>query len=77
MIKKKLLAAKTGEKAKPMWGSAPYQVRARRALPLLVESAKSRRTVSYTDFAHRLRMGNPRNVNFVLGSVGVSLEYLS
>jgi putative restriction endonuclease len=67
----------TAEKAHPMWGEELYQRRARRAFPLLVRLANSRRTITYGDLARRLRMPHARNLNFVLGSIGASLTALS
>jgi hypothetical protein len=46
----------TTEKAKTIAGDELYQKRAREALPLLVEYAKSNDTVSYSVFAHRMGM---------------------
>ena len=64
------------EKAKPIGGNADYQQRARRALPMLVDCARARKTISYKDLARRLQMPNPRNLNYVLGSVGITLVHL-
>lgn len=66
-----------GEKAQPMWGNALYQKRARKALPLLVKLASTRATATYTEIAKQLKMASARNLNYVLGSVGASLEELS
>lgn len=67
----------TGRKAKPFTdGDKPYQQRARAALPLLVRQAKAQRTIFYADLAKELGMPNPRNLNFVLGSVGRTLQRL-
>ena len=68
----------TGRKAKPFTqGDNLYQQRARAALPLLVRQAKAQKTIFYADLATELGMANPRNLNFVLGSVGRTLQHLS
>jgi hypothetical protein len=41
-----------------------------------VRQAKAQRTIFYADLAEELGMSNPRNLNFVLGSVGQSLVQL-
>ena len=69
--------AETGQIANPIFGEKLYQQRARLALPLLVRQAEVRRTVYYSDLAGELDMPNPRNLNYVLGSIGQSLIDLS
>jgi hypothetical protein len=54
-----------------------YKTRARDALPLLVRHAKAARPAIYSDLAAELGMPNPRNLNYVLGEVGNSLQALS
>lgn len=66
----------TARKAKPFDGDKLYQQRARAALPLLVRQAKVQQTIYYANLAEELRIPNPRNLNFVLGSVGRSLVRL-
>ncbi len=66
----------TGEKAEPFFGDKLYQQRARAALPLLVRQAKAQQTIYYSDLAEELGIPNPRNLNYVLGSVGVTLIQL-
>lgn len=67
----------TGRKAKPFTlGDELYQQRARLALPMLVRQAKAQKTIFYADLAAELGMRNPRNLNFVLGSVGRTLQRL-
>ncbi|MEZ5631573.1 MAG: hypothetical protein R3F09_12830 [Burkholderiaceae bacterium] len=61
----------------PMAGDKLYQVRARNALPLLVRQAEAKNTITYSDLASELEMPNPRNLNYVLGSVGRTIEGLS
>lgn len=50
---------------------------ARAALPLLVRQAEAAVPIVYSDLAEELGMPNPRNLNFVLGRIGQSLELLS
>ncbi|MDD2917358.1 hypothetical protein [Rhodoferax sp.] len=63
--------------SEPISGDKAYQVRARAALPLLVRQAKAGAPVFYSSLAEELGMPNPRNLNYVLGSIGQSLERLS
>lgn len=63
--------------SEPISGNKAYQVRARAALPLLVRQAEAGAPVFYSDLAEELGMPNPRNLNYVLGSIGQSLELLS
>lgn len=60
-----------------MLGDKLYQQRARQALPILVRQAYSRKPIFYENLAAELGMPNPRNLNWVLGSVGVSLNELA
>jgi hypothetical protein len=57
-------------------GDKLYQVRARQALPLLVRQAFAQAPVYYEGLAEELGMPNARNLNFVLGSVGTTLQQL-
>lgn len=55
-------------------GNKDYQIQARRALPILVRQARQAQTaLYYEDLAAELGMPNPRNLNYVLGSVGQTL----
>lgn len=67
----------TAKISEPISGDKAYQVRARAALPLLVRQAQAGVPVFYSDLAEELGMPNPRNLNYVLGSIGQSLERLS
>ncbi len=67
----------TAKISEPISGDKAYQVRARAALPLLVRQAQAGVPVFYSDLAEELGMTNPRNLNYVLGSIGQSLERLS
>ena len=67
----------TAKIAGPIDGEKLYQERARVALPLLVRQAEAGVPIVYSDFATELKMSNPRNLNYVLGSIGVSLQRLS
>ena len=58
-------------------GHKLYQKRARSALPILVRQAKAMQPLTYKDLAHELGMPNPRNLNYVLGSIGNSLVALA
>lgn len=63
--------------SEPISGDKAYQVRARAALPLLVRQAEAGAPVFYSHLAEELGMPNPRNLNYVLGSIGQTLERLS
>ncbi|NOY73142.1 MAG: hypothetical protein GXP14_12360 [Gammaproteobacteria bacterium] len=67
----------TAEIAEPLSGDKLYQQRARKALPLLVRQARASTPITYEDLAHELNMPNPRNLNYVLGSIGQTLLNLS
>lgn len=67
----------TPKVAQPIAGDKLYQVRAREAFPLLVRQARAWTLIYYSDLARELRMPNPRNLNYVLGSIGNALEGLS
>jgi len=58
-------------------GDKTYQLRARRALPILVRQAHAKKPMTYSALALELGMSNPRVLSHVLGSIGVSLEKLS
>jgi len=60
--------------AQPFPGPKLYQQRAEQALPILVRQAHSQRDITYEDLAREMGMANPRNLNFVLGSVGFTLR---
>jgi len=67
----------TGEIAKSIEGEKLYQERARKALPLLVRQALANQPIFYSDLANELEMPNPRNLNYVLGSIGQTLQEIS
>ncbi|MCA9734602.1 hypothetical protein KC799_20885 [candidate division KSB1 bacterium] len=67
----------TGEVAKTIEGEKLYQERARKAFPILVRQALANQPIFYSDLAHELDMPNPRNLNFVLGSIGHTLQNVS
>lgn len=67
------MGRKTGNVAQNMHGEKLYQQRARQALPILVRQAYSGNPLYYEQLADELGMPNPRNLNFVLGSVGQTL----
>lgn len=47
------------------------------ALPILVRQALSRKPINYSKLASELEMPNPRNLDYVLGSVGSALNNIS
>lgn len=67
----------TAKIAKPISGNKPYQERARAALPIIVRQAHAHSPIFYSDLATELGMPNPRNLNFVLGSIGQTVKGLS
>jgi hypothetical protein len=67
----------TAQIAQPISGNKLYQKRARLALPLLVRQAQVGEPIYYADLAAELDMPNPRNLNYVLGSIGQALNGLS
>src|SRR5690606_5428016 len=67
----------TAENAEPLSGDKLYQQRARKALPILVRQALACTPITYEDLADELAMPNPRNLNYVLGSIGTALGNLS
>lgn len=67
----------TANVAQSISGDKLYQERARRALPLLVRQAQAHAKIYYSDLALELGMPNPRNLNYVLGSIGQALQLLS
>ncbi len=67
----------TSEVAKFIEGEKLYQERARRALPLLVRQALASQPIFYSDLANELEMPNPRNLNYVLFSIGQTLQEIS
>ena len=67
----------TAKIVEPMSGDKLYQVRARAALPLLVRQAEAGIPIFYSNLAEELGIPNPRNLNFVLGSIGQTMERLS
>ncbi len=67
----------TAEIAAPLGGDKLYQERARAALPLLVRQAIAAKPIFYSALADELGMPNPRNLNYVLGSIGQAMVRLS
>ncbi len=63
--------------SEPISGDKLYRVRARLALPLLVRQAQAHAPIFYSDLAEELGMLNSRNLNYVLGSIGQSMQLLS
>lgn len=67
------MSKETGESSAGIDGDKLYQKRGRKALPVLVRQALSGAPIFYEELADELAMSNPRNLNYVLGSVGQSL----
>jgi hypothetical protein len=67
----------TAATAQSIAGDKPYQKRARAALPLLVRQAYAGSPLRYGELAAELGMPNPRNLNYVLGSIGQAIKNLS
>jgi hypothetical protein len=58
----------------PIHGPKVYQERARRTLPILVRQAEARKPIYYSDLAAEVGISNPRNLNYVLGCIGETLQ---
>jgi hypothetical protein len=71
------MPSETPEIAQSIEGDKLYQERAKRAFPLLVRQALSHQPIFYESLAEELEMPNPRSLNFVLGSIGKTIEKLS
>ncbi|WP_412474178.1 hypothetical protein [Halobacteriovorax sp. YZS-1-1] len=67
----------TANVALSLSGDKLYQQRAREALPILVRQAKAGASILYSDLAEEMGMPNPRNLNYVLGSIGQTMKELS
>jgi hypothetical protein len=67
----------TAKIAEPISGNKLYQQRARAALPILVRQAQVGTPILYSELASELGMPNPRNLNYVLGSIGQALKGLA
>jgi len=67
----------TAKVSETLWGEKLYQIRARKALPILVRQALVGQTIFYSELAKELGMENARNLNYVLGSIGSTLIELS
>lgn len=67
----------TAKTAGTLFGPKLYQMRAQKALPVLVRQAIAHKPIYYIDLAEELYMPNPRNLNYVLGCIGETLQDLS
>ncbi len=67
----------TAKISAPMMGKKLYQKRAQSAFPILVRQAEAGSPIFYSDLADELEMPNPRNLNYVLGSIGQTMKNLS
>ncbi|MBU0484541.1 MAG: hypothetical protein KKB30_08525 [Proteobacteria bacterium] len=63
--------------AEPLTGNKLYQQRARLAIPVLIRQAQAEQPITYEDLARELEIPNPRNLNYVLGSIGNALNNLA
>lgn len=68
---------KTSAVARDFHGAKLYQQRARQVLPILVRQAEARQPVFYEALAQEVGMPNPRNLNYVLGCIGRTLNELA
>lgn len=65
----------TATKADDMYSSdKDYVIIAKKVLPILVRQAKIHKTIYYSDLAEEVGIGNPRNLNYPLGSIGNTLK---
>lgn len=69
--------ATTSDLARDFHGAKLYQQRAREVLPILVRQAEARQPVYYEALAQEVGMPNPRNLNYVLGCIGRTLNELA
>lgn len=67
----------TAKIAAPISGDKLYQTRTRKVLPILVRQAEAGATIYYSALAEEIGIPNPRNLNYVLGSIGTTMENLS
>lgn len=67
----------TAQIAAPISGDKLYQIRARKVLPILVRQAEAGTIIYYSTLADEIGIPNPRNLNYVLGSIGTTMENLS
>jgi hypothetical protein len=68
---------KNASKVANMFGNKLYQQRARQTLPILVRQALSKMPILYKPLSLELGINNPRNLNWILGSVGITLDELA
>lgn len=68
---------KTSQVARDFHGPKLYQQRAREVLPILVRQAEARQPVFYLALAQEVAMPNARNLNYVLGCIGRTLNELA
>lgn len=54
----------------------PYQKVGRSAFPILIHLAKAGEIITYGELAKKIDVSNPRNMNFPLGSIWVTLYEL-
>ncbi len=68
-----VLRDKTARIAKDIFGDKLYQRRAQATLPILVRQATANQKIRYGDLAEEISIPNPRNLNYILGSIGTTL----
>jgi hypothetical protein len=71
------MPSETSEIAQSIERDKLYQERAKRAFPLLVRQALAHQPIFYESLAEELEMPYTLNLNFVLGSIGKTIENLS
>jgi len=54
-----------------------FQTRAKLALPILIEYAKRKATITYSELAELIGMTNPRNLNRILDAIGSVINMLN
>lgn len=67
----------TSQIAESISGNKLYQIRARKVLPILVRQAIAQQPIFYAALAEEIGMPNPRNLNYVLASIGKTLKEIS
>ncbi|MFN7949204.1 MAG: hypothetical protein U0Z53_27870 [Blastocatellia bacterium] len=64
---------RTSGLVKNLFGDSLYQKRAREVFPILVRQAIAQQKITYAQLAEEVGIPNPRNLNYVLGSIGTTL----
>lgn len=53
-----------------------YQTKAKIVIPYLVRYAKARKSIYYSELAKLINLSNPRNLNYILGEIGILFDTL-